>query len=85
MHDFRGTDNAGAKDLRNGSVTRADAQNRQLARIVADYLQRDTGLRRRTRPGRNHDFLGRQRVNVSQRDLIVTADNHLCPSSQKYW
>ncbi|VAU69152.1 Uncharacterised protein [Klebsiella pneumoniae] len=83
MHDFRGTDNGGAKDLRNGLVTQADAQNRQFARIVLDYRQRDAGLRRGTRPGRNHDFLRCQRVNVIQRDLIVTADNHLCPQLAK--
>ena len=69
-HALRAHDRA-AERLADRLVAEAHAENRDLAGEALDQRHRDAGLVRRARPRRDHDALGRERVDLVERDLVV--------------
>ncbi len=55
-------------------MPQAHAQDGDLARKVTNGLDGDAGLRRRTRPRRDHQALRATGGNALERDLVVTKD-----------
>ena len=76
MHDLARTHDAPAEGLADALVPEADAENRNAPGEAPDHLERDAGLVRRARPGRDHDLRGRERLDGVERDLVVAHDVH---------
>ncbi len=66
------------------AVTEADAKNRQTPGIVTNNVKGDPGFIWRTGPG-EMTILWFKGVDIRQRQRIVALNQHIRPSSQKYW
>ena len=64
-------------------VAKADTEQRDLAGKFPDGSQRNTGLHRRARAGRNHQISRFETRNLGQRNSIVTKNLHLLPQLAK--
>ncbi len=53
VHDFLGTDDLASERLADGLVAQAHTQDGNLARQTADHIERNPGLIRSARSGRN--------------------------------
>jgi hypothetical protein len=82
VHQSSGTDDLAAEDLDDRLVTQADAEHRNTAREAADHVHRDTGIARRTRPGRDAQVRGRERLRFLDGDAVVAMHVHRRPRAR---
>jgi len=77
VHQARGAHHLSAKGSTDGLVSEADAENRNLAREVANEIDADSGLLRRAWTGRNDNAVRLHYLNVGDCNLIVPANLNL--------
>src|SRR5438067_4591171 len=77
MHNSIGSHYFAAKCSSDRLMSEADTQDRDLACEMPDYIDADSRLLRCARPGRDHDPLRVEFLDLLNRGLIVAAHYHL--------
>ena len=76
MHQLGGPNNVAAVGLGNTLMTQTHPENRNTWPVFAHQFHRDARLVGRAGPRGNHYVRGRERIDVVERDLVVTVDRH---------
>jgi hypothetical protein len=79
MHQVRSAHYASAKSRADSLMSKADAEYWHFPGEVADQVNADAGILRRTRPRRDHNTLRVHRFDVSEGDPVVSAHLDLGP------
>ena len=77
VHHFSRPHDRRTKGLRHRLVSKTDAEHGKASGIMADHRQGDARVIRRTGPRRDHDFLRIQRVNLRQRQRVISPDQDI--------
>jgi len=77
VHQALGVHDAPAKSFADRLMAEADAEQRNLARERADRRRRNPGLRRRSRPGRDDEIVGRKLGDLGKRNRVVAKHLHV--------
>lgn len=85
MHHFRRPNHGRAKGLRHRTVPQTNAQQWDLPCVIANNLQRNTGVIRRTGSRGNDDFCGLSASICASVSSSLRLTRTSAPSSQKYW
>jgi hypothetical protein len=85
VHQRPGSDHPAAERVADCLVAEADAEDRHPAAEAADHLERDAGLGRRARPGRDADAVRLRARAISSQVISSLRKTRTCsPSSPKY-
>ena len=79
VHRHRRAHHLAAEDLADGLMAEADAEQRHLARRLADQVEADAGLIGRAGAGREHDRLRLGRDHRVGRNLVVAMNDDIRP------
>ena len=81
VHRRRRAHDLAAERDADGLMPEADAEHRRRRPEPPDHVDRDAGVLGPPGPGRDHDALGLQRLDLVERDLVVALTTGAAPSS----